>query len=67
VHVEEAFPFDELIGKLREADILISQGKKMVDVIKKSLMVPEEGTPPRIKPPHFSGTERVLPPLFDCV
>ena len=25
---------EEIIGKLREADVLISQGKKMVDVIK---------------------------------
>jgi len=26
---------EESIGKLREADVLISQGKKVVDVIKK--------------------------------
>ena len=34
---------EEIIGKLREADVLLSQGKKVVDVIKKKLMVPEEG------------------------
>ncbi len=37
---------EEIIGKLREADVLLSQGKKVVDVIKKKLMVPEEGVEP---------------------
>ncbi len=37
---------EEIIGKLREADVLINQGKKVVDVIKKKLMVPEEGVEP---------------------
>jgi hypothetical protein len=34
---------EEIIGKLREADVLLSQGKNVVDVIKKKVMVPEEG------------------------
>jgi len=39
------FP-EEIIGKLRGAGVLLSQGKKVVDVIKKKLMVPEEGVEP---------------------
>jgi hypothetical protein len=32
-HVEEAVPSRKIIGKLCEADLLVSQGKKVVDVI----------------------------------
>jgi catabolite regulation protein CreA len=33
-HAEEAIPAEETIGKLREADVLIGQGKKVVEVVK---------------------------------
>jgi putative transposase len=31
---KKRFRPEEIIGKLREADVLLSQGKKVVDVIK---------------------------------
>jgi hypothetical protein len=51
---------EEIIGKLREADVLLSQGKKVVDVIKKKVMVPEEGVEPsweEAKAPRRVNTE----------
>ncbi len=37
---------EEIIGKLSKWDVLPIEGKKVVDLIKKKLMVPEEGVEP---------------------